>query len=1520
MEAKVIKKRIGRVLVYTLLGITALLAAAFLLLQLPSVQHYLLSRYFGKLNKETGFTFSVQSAHIQWFDRVHLTDLNVFDPVGNEMIHAGDLRINFKLSTLLDHRNINIDGVVIDSARVFLTPIDTSSYLNIDSLVDQLNTLFSSDDTTSSGGGRINIGEALLRHSEFRYSQPGRDSIPGFDYNHFHVLIDDAQLQRFYVQGDTIAFNVGSLEARDEKTGLDISSLSTNFLISQKGMAFTDLDLHAGKSVIGDSIVFHYNSELDLDDFVNNVTVVAHLQKTRIEPSDLALFAPDASKIGKPVFVSGEMKGRVNDFRFNDMEISIGSTVLKGSLAMDGLPNLYETFIELNLHHSKLNVRDFDFVIQEDPSHRFDPLGTIALDGQFLGYPTDFVAAGTFNTDLGTVVSDINFKVDEADFNESSYSGNLKMIDFDAGQFIGDTTLFQKVNLNGRLKGRGLTVASANFVFDGHVTSAGINGYNYRNITTDGKFSSEFFEGKFAIDDPNLQFNAQGSIDLRNNLNLIKIVATVDTANVQALGLIPDPLLIKTKLNFDLHGFSLDSLTGRADVNDLSVRYKEEALSIDHAELTAVKDGHERALSLNTSFFDASAKGNFLFSNLFTDLSRLANEFYMNLLNDKARLESYYAEARPAPGNYTASFRIDIKNIRPISKLLQLDLYAGSGTEIEGQFISGYTTRINAFTNIDTLSFGNDMLLQSEIEISASKISDSSNVLAMAYVYSPNQIIGNNIKTKNLVTEAIWNKNHIDFTLNADQSDVNNSLRLVGSAEIRDSTYISFKNSSIQLLNNTWNIDKQNVISNRGLAWVFKNLRLTNDGQSIIVHGSVSEDPSSKLTLEVHNFDLSELNSLLAEPLAGQLNANVALRDYYHNLTLENKIEIKDFYANNFLVGNVSGENSWSNEQQKFLIDFHIDRNNIRIVSVKGDFDPAKKTNPLSVSAVLESAELRIIEPLFDGVFSHMDGKVNGRFHVGGSPTAPVITGSADISDSQLTVDYLQTVYQFTGTVQMTENSIMFQNFLIHDSFKNTATLNGTLTHRNFRDSQLHLESDFSNFQLLNTTTRDNSLFYGQGYGSGHLDISGPIENLAITATARTDRNTRIYIPIGNSNSNSKKDYINFVSFNDTTFNSQMDTLASRLTDLSGIVLNLNLDVTPDAYCEIIFDIRAGDIIRGRGNGNLKLQIDTKGEFNMFGPIEFTEGWYNFTIPDIINKEFQIQPGGRITWYGDPYGATLNVTAAYNQMASLAPIINDPDLASAPAIQRRYPVQVLLKLNGPMLSPDIGFDIVANDLPSSVYVEGKGSIPLDLRFQAFKNNLDEQELNRQVFSLVVLRRFSPPESFNTSGTLFNSVSELLSNQLSYWLTQVDDNLEIDVDLGTMDDQAFNTFQLRFSYSLLGGRLRITRDGTLAGQANTNGSTGDFSAIAGDWTVDYLLTPDGKFKVKMYNRTNANPLQSGLSNPYYTTAGVSLQHTQSFDRIRDIWRSARKRETSTPVDDPSSQSPNQDASKEDEPIN
>jgi hypothetical protein len=694
----------------------------------------------------------------------------------------------------------------------------------------------------------------------------------------------------------------------------------------------------------------------------------------------------------------------------------------------------------------------------------------------------------------------------------------------------------------------------------------------------------------------------------------------------------------------------------------------------------------------------------------------------------------------------------------------------------------------------------------------------------------------------------------------------------------------------IRALDKEWTVDQNNYILNNGKEWSIHGLIIKNVDESVLLDGAISAQSDRQLMLKVNNLNLNILDAISSEKFSGIVNGEVKIRDVYTNPFLQNDVSISALTVNNFLIGDLNGKNNWNRNEQQFDIDFTIDRLGKRTVSLIGFYNP-KKESPLFVKASLAKTNLKIIEPFLRGIFSEIDGTLSGEYLITGDFSKPLVNGDGVIEDGQIMIDYLRTLYTFSGKLGMNSTQIIFDDIELADAFKNKSKLRGFLTHKNYSKFRIVLNAEFSNFQLLNTSAKDNSLFYGQAYATGDLNILGPLENMKISATARSDKKTRILIPMNSTQSAEKKEFISFVNLSEESKEKNAISKKAK-SQPTGITMDLNLDITPDAYTEIIFNAKSGDIIRGYGRGDIRLQLDTKGEFTMFGLYEFERGYYNFTLYDVINKEFTINKGSRISWTGDPYTGQLALNASYKQLASLSPILSlNEAQQNSPQMRRKYPVEVLLKLEGPMLGPQINFDIVANDLPNSVPMDGDAPVQLKMSFQQFKAKLDEQELQKQVFSLIILKRFSSLDAFTASGAdLTRSVSELLSNQLSYWLTQVDENLEIDFDLPSFDQEAFNTFQLRLSYSFFGGRLRVTRDGTFGNQY----ARSEVSNLLGDWTVDYLLTPDGKFKVKMFNRTNINQLTSSLGSQSTISAGVSLAHTQNFNNWLDLITRTRER--------------------------
>ncbi len=421
----------------------------------------------------------------------------------------------------------------------------------------------------------------------------------------------------------------------------------------------------------------------------------------------------------------------------------------------------------------------------------------------------------------------------------------------------------------------------------------------------------------------------------------------------------------------------------------------------------------------------------------------------------------------------------------------------------------------------------------------------------------------------------------------------------------------------------------------------------------------------------------------------------------------------------------------------------------------------------------------------------------------------------------------------------------------------------------------------------MNLPFADDALFYGEAYASGKVNLTGAASNLSISAKASTQPGTRVYIPISQGSEIEDESFIKYIDRTDTTDVQEVEVDEVDKIQIQGLNLDLDIEVTPDAYTEIIIDAKTGDIIRGRGNGQLRLQIDPQGDFNMTGGIDIVDGAYNFSLYNVITKDFEIQQPSRITWYGDPYAGQMDINGAYRQITSLDPLLANAGFIdnTNSGVSRRFPTSVKLNLRGELLSPEISFDIDFSEINNQDF-------QLQTSITAFKNKIqsDEQELNRQVLSLIVFNRFSEEGIVNIGGrTASQNVSQLLSNQFSQLVAQLDENLEIDFDLADLSEEAFNTFQLRLSYTFLDGRLRVTREGGVTNLVDVN-------SIAGDWTAEYLLTSDGRYKVKVYSRNNFDTTLSLITQANtINTTGASVTQTSSFNSFGEFFsRVNRKR--------------------------
>src|SRR5690606_28878079 len=402
----------------------------------------------------------------------------------------------------------------------------------------------------------------------------------------------------------------------------------------------------------------------------------------------------------------------------------------------------------------------------------------------------------------------------------------------------------------------------------------------------------------------------------------------------------------------------------------------------------------------------------------------------------------------------------------------------------------------------------------------------------------------------------------------------------------------------------------------------------------------------------------------------------------------------------------------------------------------------------------------------------------------------------------------------------------------------------------------IQIEISAENFMVLNTTAKDNPLYYGLAYGTGSFSFQGPTNNMNIRIDAQTNSGTVINIPLNAAGTITDRDFITFIV-------KDSSLAVPRKNYFQGLTMTMDLTVDPDAEINIFTDLGK---LSGRGEGLLSMNITSLGDFEMFGDYAIQEGEFEFTAQDFINKIFEINQGGSIRWTGNPTEALINLTATYDVRTSVRPLYI---AAGRAGTDQRVMAQAEMILNGNLLHPDISFGI---NFPTDSYVKDE--------LQSYFT--DANNVNQQALSLIVRRSFAPgtgtdlTRELNT--TVLSAGTELAFNQLNNIISQ-----SLNLNFVDFNIRSFN--EASASIRLLSNRLVLT-----GGVTDRRGELNDLNVfgkeVASDIEALYLIRKSGNLLLRASNRlSNRNFLNP--SDEYVSAVG--LVYRQEFDTFSEFFR-------------------------------
>jgi hypothetical protein len=458
-------------------------------------------------------------------------------------------------------------------------------------------------------------------------------------------------------------------------------------------------------------------------------------------------------------------------------------------------------------------------------------------------------------------------------------------------------------------------------------------------------------------------------------------------------------------------------------------------------------------------------------------------------------------------------------------------------------------------------------------------------------------------------------------------------------------------------------------------------------------------------------------------------------------------------------------------------------------------------------------------------------------------------------------------------SVQFKGDKIIFPDITISDDYGNTGVFSGSIKHQTFSKMIYDMSIRSNKIMAFNTTPATNEKFYGKLFGSGIVRITGHGVTVLIDGTARTEKGTDMNISLEYEGDAQEYDFLTFVSRGYQP-KSNLPFVPYTNSDLQ---MKFNIEITPEAKAQLIYNSKIGDVIRSQGSGNMQVSIDNDYNILLFGEYTVEEGDYLFTLQNVINKRFDIQQGGTIEWNGDPYDATLSLNAIYRLKASLSELF--ANTGEGADYSQRIPVSCKIALSKSLNNPDIKLDI---DLPTA-----EESIKDEVR----QYISSEEDMNKQILSLLVLGKFYTPEylrgNYTASGNnlVGSTASELLSNQFSNWLSQISNDFDVGFNYRPGNQITNDEVELALSTQLFNDRVSINGN---IGNNSSQRTNANNNGLVGDAEVNVKLTNNGKLQLKAYNHANNNLIYE--TSPY--TQGVGVTYREDFNNFNELWNKVK----------------------------
>lgn len=1479
---KVIKK-ILKIVLLIALGLLLVLGGMMFLLTDKRIQTYVAQVATVHLSNTLGSKVRIGAIEFEPINSLVIKNVYIEDKSRDTLAYIGLIDVSLSPWRLL-RRELVVDHIDVIGLYGNIV-IDEDGTGNYEFLTDALpHTQISAPD------GSASVEQINLIRSRFRFrSMPCHTDSACRNISPCNLYFDDINTSVVLnnLSKDSVAAKVVNLTAH-EQSGLKIKrvlcdvnanrrALKLNLMAELPNSQFSIKDLE----VSGYEALFDSTAVFDLGKLWVSLTD----NDVHLALRDLAFLSCGLKNNSSRVDGFFNLEGTIDSLRLNSFDFKYnGSPLARGRAYVGGLPALDNLSASADIDDAGITKQDLEDLIASltmQPVNLGDELGRlgrIRFKGHSEGDRTGAYLRGLVTTAQGSV--NINAKVRRDSISHwMIFDGSVITKNFNLGRTVGAKEL-GLASCDMQVNARYSRTEPLSAEMQGTVGLFEMLGYKYRDIKIDGLFTRGIFNGKASIHDPNIDFDFAGLVDIKSKIPHFDFNLRLNRFHPSNLNMgdkYPD-MVLATKVDIDMEGNSLDNLNGYIVVDSLVAVNKSDVFRSDRLVVTSKTGKDENYLQINSDIVNGKFEGRFLYSTLWPSLQKIAARNMPSMLSDRRK-----AALQKIKTDNDFTFYLYVQSLDDLFDVLDVPLEMYRTATFKGA-LSDREQRFDLQAAVPDLAV-NGMELNN-ITMSLNNLDDHINFLAYLEQGDVKPVVWQSIMeagNDSVGMHLKWDNNDSI----SHRGDIGMGVRVSKEAG-RPVVNLNIHPSDIIIADSTWHLRAESIRLNADTTVTVDGFLFNGMGQRLAIDGRAGWLRSDKLHVAMNEINLGYIMQFV--PLkeitfGGIISGSADVYSAFRQPVLDADIMLRKGQINGYGVGDIHARSDWDGNAMRL---------NMHGIVMNADGDTTAFADGFvgiprdTVDFVFraQGLDVNFINAYTEPVTLSVGGKAYGQVHLAKAPKkkGAQLDGNAYVKDGMLGVNFLGTKYYFDDKVSMTPKSIDFDSITIRDAEGHEGYVKGQLTHDgNFRDFRYNLFLHVDNVMAMNTTSRDNDLYYGTAYGTGNVYINGDESQTRINVSARTEPNTNFYLNVASASTASESNFVTFVAKEEPlviptkkrkhTKNNDKNSVIDKLK--SKLYLNMQLEATPDATAHIIIDPKTGDMLQGYGTGNLRIVYDDTGDIKLYGTYTLEAGQFGFTFQDVLRRDFKILRGSSMSWSGDPIDGNVDVSAVYSTTASL----NDLDNTLAQSVSRTtVPVNCVLTLKDKLTQPSLHFDV---ELPSADEA---------LR-QQVKNIINTDEMkNRQVLYLLLLNKFYTPDYMRTStmsisqNDAYSVLTSTVTGQINSWLSRLtqDFTLGFNVRQDGEGETGTQEYEAEFTYQpnnrlIINGNFGY-RDGAMAN-----------NKFMGDADIEYLLNPKGTIRAKAYTHTVDRYSLSTAQ----TKQGVGFVYKEDFDNGHELFQNMKQ---------------------------